>query len=199
MTFKSTFSNLTTVTDITVCCYFHRAFHISPPTDSAVNGSWAGSANPVGRHTRHSGAWWWWRAESTRRRGAHSSPQGPALFGHLPPRAWRCTENNTHTSTHTCCLVAMWQQSRCKGDMAELTGVNTALGHWCGRRHCVPHVVLPLNRHIHLIHSALRNGPCWNKQTHPWGAKKRQTHKQTDIYRSCELSRRLEESLQLFV
>ena len=86
-----------------------RASHISPPTGSDGNGSWAGSANPAGRHTRHSGAWWWWRAESTRRRGARSSPQGPALFGHRPLRAWRCTDKHTHT--HTRYLMPIWQQS----------------------------------------------------------------------------------------
>lgn len=50
---------------------------------------------------------------------------------------------------------------------------------WQAALRTVPHVVLPLNRHIHLIHSALRNGPCWNEQTHPWGAQN-QTDTQTD-------------------
>lgn len=90
------FQNLTT--DIRA---IRLASHVSPPTGSAENGSWAGSANPAGRRTRHSGAWWWWLDESTRPRGAHSSPQGQGLFGHRPPRAWRCTEKSTHTNTHT--------------------------------------------------------------------------------------------------
>lgn len=64
------------------------------------------------------------------------------------------------------------------GDTTALTGVNRAPGHRWARRRCLPHVVLPLNRHVHLVHSALRNGPRRNQQTHPWEAQK-QTGTQT--------------------
>lgn len=59
--------------------------------------------------------------------------------------------------THVCCLVNMCQISQCMCDMAKLKGLKTVLGHWSS----VPQIVLPLNCYIHLIHSALRNGPCW--------------------------------------
>lgn len=46
------------------------------------------------------------------------------------------------------------------------------------RRGRVPHVVLPLNRHVHLVHPALRNRPRRNQQTHPWGGGDRQNRRE---------------------
>lgn len=166
-----------TVTDARGCCTVPilQIPYISPPTGSAATGSWAGSANPVGRHTRRSGAWWWWQGGSTRPPVVRSSPRGSGLFGRLPLKAWRWTEN-THTHLQT------QKMALCSDDttVEPVTGMNTALGCWCARWRCLPHGVLPLNRHVHLVNSALRNGPSWNQQTHPWGVTGRE--RQGDTY-----------------
>ena len=78
----------------------------------------------------------------------HRGPGGAQRITHLHT----CTQSKKPFSEDVTAALACVRADR----------VNTALGRGCGRRRCVPHVVLPLNRHIHLIQAALRNGPRWN-------------------------------------
>ena len=116
---------------------------------------------------------------------AHHRAQHCLAIVHWGPGgAQTNTHTHTHTHTHTLFNVDLTAVSH-MGDMAALTADGAAPGQWCGRQHCIPHVVLPLHRHIHLVHSALRNGPCRNEQTNPWGA-----HKQTGTFKSCQVEQR---------
>lgn len=105
------------------------------------------------------------------RPAAHHRAQHGLAIIHWRPEGTHTQRKHTHThkeNTHRNGLFSgQSDSSQCEGYMAELTGVNIALGCSWNRQQCIPHVVLPLNRHIHLIHPALRNRPRWNQQTHP--------------------------------
>ena len=69
--------------------------------------------------------------------------------------------------------------------MSESVGVCAC--DWRGR---LPHVRLPVHRHVHTIHSSLRDSTCWHQQAHAFGETHPRTHIQTHTHkqRNCHQS-----------
>ncbi len=54
-----------------------------------------------------------------------------------------------------------------------------SLGHLSGKIGRLPHALLPVNRHVHLIDTALRDGTRWHQQAHACGERDTHTHTHT--------------------